>query len=47
MVDIEQSLTAIKRGCDELLIEAELVARTGAVILVDAFHRFVYGFTDP
>lgn len=29
------------------MLEADLVARTGAVSLVDAFHRFVYGFTDP
>lgn len=27
MIDVEQSLRAIKRGCDELLIEAELVDR--------------------
>jgi len=28
-------------------IEAFLLARTGQVALVDAFHRFVYGFGDP
>jgi tyrosyl-tRNA synthetase len=27
MVDVERSLQLIKRGCDELLIEAELVER--------------------
>ncbi|TWF76645.1 hypothetical protein FHX44_112540 [Pseudonocardia hierapolitana] len=28
-------------------LEEDLVARTGAASLVDAFHRFVYGFADP
>lgn len=28
-------------------IEAHLVARSGATDLVDAFHRWVYGFGDP
>jgi hypothetical protein len=28
-------------------LEAHLIAATGAVSLVDAFHRFVYGFDDP
>jgi hypothetical protein len=28
-------------------LEAFLVARSGAAELVDAFHRFVYGFDDP
>lgn len=28
-------------------LEAELVARTGSPGLVDAFHRFVYGYADP
>lgn len=38
MVDIEQSLQLIKRGCDELLIEAELVERlkTGRPLRVKA-----------
>ncbi|HET7399949.1 MAG TPA: hypothetical protein VFJ94_15650, partial [Intrasporangium sp.] len=28
-------------------LEAELIAATGRPDLVDAFHRFVYGFADP
>jgi hypothetical protein len=28
-------------------LEAHLVSRAGAVELVDAFHRWVYGFADP
>jgi hypothetical protein len=28
-------------------LEAHLIAHSGAVELVDAFHRFVYGFVDP
>jgi hypothetical protein len=28
-------------------LEAELVARTGSPAIVDAFHRFVYGYADP
>lgn len=29
------------------MLEEDLVALTGAASLVDAFHRFVYGFSDP
>lgn len=29
------------------MLEEHLVARTGVARLVDAFHRFVYGFADP
>jgi hypothetical protein len=44
-----RSLYELRRGgpLSTAELEEHLVARTGGAVLVDAFHRFVYGFSDP
>jgi hypothetical protein len=44
-----RSVYELRRGgpMSTATIEEELVARTGAAGLVDAFHHFVYGLADP
>ncbi|MGY1670298.1 hypothetical protein [Geodermatophilus sp. SYSU D00710] len=45
-----RSLYALRAGRPPIstaMLEEHLVARSGDVRVVDAFHRFVYGLTDP
>jgi hypothetical protein len=44
-----RSLYELRRGgpLSTSELEEHLVARTGVVVLVDAFEHFVYGFSDP
>jgi hypothetical protein len=47
--DCMRSLYEVSRGTtlSTAQLEAHLVATSGETDLVDVFHRFVYGFTDP